>query len=116
MTKLVDVFLHAVADEDDGIDLLLFGLGDGKFQNPADLCFAAAAGDDAHMLQERRGAVEPGAGLELGKTAVEHELDVEATERRGFLEHLRLDLTGLVPGRLPARRRIEGEHQSAALV
>ena len=115
VAKRVDVFLHAVADEHDRIDLLALGLGDGKSQDLLDLCLAAAAGDGGHVLQERCGAVEPGAGFALAKATVEHELDVEAAERRSLPEHLALDVAGLVPGRLPACGRIEGEHQPAAL-
>src|SRR6185312_2746862 len=106
---------HAVADEDDGVDLLPLALGERVLEDLADLSLTAETAHGGHLLQQVIGAIEPGARLELAEAAVEGELDVEAAERCRRLEHLALEVAGAVPGRLPARRRIEGEQQPAAL-
>ena len=85
VAERIDVFLHAVADEDDGVDLLPLALGEGVLEDLADLRLAAEAAHGGHLLQQIVGAIEPGARLELAEAAIERELDVEAAERRRLL-------------------------------
>ena len=114
VAQLVDVLLHAVADEYQRVDLVLPRFGGGVFQHPLDLGHAAGTTHLSHLCQQVRRAADPGTRVELPEPAVVTELDVETAQRLGFEKHLRLDLTGAIPRGLPACGRIHGENQAPA--
>src|SRR3546814_13057483 len=56
----------------------------------------------------------PRAGLALPEAAIEDELNVDAADGVRGLEHLRLDVTGAIPGGLPAGARVRREDPAPA--
>jgi hypothetical protein len=89
-------------------------LGDGVAEHAADLRLAGGAAHGGHLLQQRGAGGAPRACLELEETPIPGQLDCQATEPRGDLEHFRLQVTGAVPGRFAAGGRVECEQQPAA--
>src|SRR4051794_36398719 len=78
-------------------------------ENLADLGLSAAAVDPGHQFAQRHAVAKPAARAALARPAVVEELDVEAAGPRRLIEHLGLQLTGNVPGRLPAHSGVKGE-------
>jgi hypothetical protein len=53
---------------------------------------------------------DPGRGGEFAESTIEGHLDLQPPKRRCFIEHLALDLAGLIPGGLAACRGVQSEH------
>ena len=84
-------------------------------QNFADLRLPAAAIDARHQFAEPFWSGNPSRCAAFGESSVIDELKIEPADGGGFAEHFRLEATSLVPGRLSAHGRIEGEDEPAAL-
>ena len=113
-SQLVDVLLHAVADEHQGIDPAGLCLLHGVAQYPGDLGLACRTDYACHAPQQFARTGLPGTRLELAKTSVEAKLDVQTSQGGGFLEHLSLELAGLIPGRFTTGSRVHGKDEPSA--
>src|SRR5205085_1205014 len=82
-------------------------------QHALDLGLAAEARDRTHRAVQIGGVGHPAARLAFVEAAIIDELDIEAAERGGGLEHLALNAAGAVPGGLTAGSCIEREDQAA---
>ena len=82
-------------------------------QHLADLGVAAAAIDLAHQFRQLRAVGNPSGGAALVEAAIIDEPDIKAAECGRLAKHVGLQRAGHVPGRLPAHRGIEREHQPA---
>jgi hypothetical protein len=79
-----------------------------------DLRLTAAAIDARHQFAQAPRLRNPGRSAAFHKPAIINELDLETAAGGRFLEHVRLEDAGLIPGRLPAHCRVEREHEPAA--
>src|SRR5437763_17086984 len=107
LAQPVDILLHRIADKDQRIDALFLVLRNCVREDTLDLRLAAEARDGAHRPMQIGGGGQPAARLAFTEAAIIDELDVEAAERGGRLEHLALNAAGAIPGGLAARRCIK---------
>ena len=114
MAQVVDIFLHAIADEDQGVDRALLDFLEGVPEHPSDLGMAADAIDPRHAFQQGVGVRQPRRTLAFPEAAIEDKLHLEAAEGIGLLEHAALDMAGGVPRRRPAGGGVHGEDQPPA--
>ena len=114
IADVVDILLEAVADEHQRIDAPGIGFAYGMAENFADLGAAAKTADLCHPPDELVGRRDPRARLAFAVAAEENQLDFKPAEPVGGMEHLGLQVAGLVPGRLAARRRIHSKQKPAA--
>ena len=111
----VDILLAAVADEHHGVDAALAPLLAGVAQQAGDLRAAGQAAHRAHQAREFAAVRRPAADLEFVEAAIEGEPDLEAAECRSAATNISpCCVTGTIPGRLAAGRRIHGEQQPPA--
>src|SRR6516162_7136869 len=110
----IGAFLEGVAYEYERADLEQLGFLGGVGKDLFDLGFTGAAHHLRHDLGELTAIGHPAGGAALAEAAVIDQLEVEATDGSGGLEHLGLELTSGVPGRLPAGGGVEGEDEAAA--
>jgi hypothetical protein len=113
MTEAIEAFLHCVTDKDEGADPVCLRLTDRVVEGAPDLGVSADAGNRTHQLVQLARCRHPPTGLALVVAAVEDELDFKPADRGGRLEHLALDPTGTVPGRLARSRGVERKDQPA---
>ncbi len=115
VAEAVDVLLHGVADEHQRVDLALAGLANGMAEDLPDLRLPAEAAYAGHQPPKLLRIHRPAARPAFPEAAVVEKLHLKPAERRGFGEHLALDMTGPVPGRLAARRGIHREDETPSL-
>src|SRR5262249_30926069 len=114
-SELVRVLLTSIADKDQGRDLAALTFALGMFEHPADLRFSGAAHHFFHEPSQHCLLTHPLRRPAFGYAAVVDELPPEPADCRRGPKHVRLQLTGCVPCRLPRCSGIDGEDQPTVL-
>lgn len=111
--QLVDILFHAVPHINQCIDGSFACFALGVREHLAKLRKAAPAFHARHQPRQRLGIPHPFGSAAFAKPAEVDQLDIEAANLFDLMKHVRLDLQGQIPGRLPAHRRIHSEDQPA---
>jgi hypothetical protein len=112
VTKIVKLLLHRVADKDQRLHFEVLSLPLGVGNDLTNLSESGAAVDTLHQPGQVLRLRHPSRGLTFAVAAVVDQLHVEAADRRGFPEHVGLQLAGSVPSGLTACRGVEGKNQT----
>src|SRR5262245_46818773 len=110
----VGIFLHGIADEDQGAYFEQLGFLLGVDEDLLDLGMTGLAHDLRHDLGELLGPGDPAGGAAFAQAAVIDQLHVETAGGGDLTKHFGLEFAGGVPGWLPASGGIEGEDEAAA--
>src|SRR5436190_12112304 len=115
MAKIVEFFLHGVADKNQRLHLVPLRLSLRVCDDLADLRVPAATVDLLHEMSETLRPRNPLRGATFPQSAIIDQLDVETADCGCLAKHVGLQLARRVPQRLPAHGRIEGKDEPAAL-
>jgi hypothetical protein len=114
-TEFIEIFLHGVANENERTHFESVVFAPRMRQNLGDLRLPAAAIDARHQFAEPLWLGDPSRCAAFGKPSVIDELKIESADGGRFPKHFCLELTRLVPSRLPAHCGVEREDEPPSL-